>query len=641
MSGIFGLYQLSGAAVDQQDLDRQSALLKHLGRDRIRSWRGGPIGLGQLMMRTTREDIHDAQPLQKERFSLVADLRLDNREALAEKLGIADAALAEMADSAVLLAAFETWGADCVDHLIGDFAFAVWDEAQQTLTLARDHLGQRHVFYHSGESFFAFATEIKGLWALPRVPRVLVEERIAKHLARLGALDSEPGATPFEGIKALPGGTVLVVDAAGAVTTRRYWEPHAAPEHLCRDEAYYVETYRQLLTEAVACRLRRATAPAGLLMGGGFDTSSICALAGPVASETGHKFVVVSSVMPEDYRGPIHDARKWVEMCRRHMPGLDVRYVTCAGLDIITGMEAGFLYSDGPHSIGRYVNDALLNEVVAAGGRIVMDGYGGDYTVNPRGTDALARMLVKGRFATFAREFLAARQHLRLDAARTFKRYVLFPLLPPSYHQRKMHRAHGLAPHGPTMPIASEIVEANAGPPRNWGYLPAPTRVMLHVLRWIQDMTAMGTSIPAAAHGLEFTQPFHDKRIVEFGLAIPESLHFKNGRTRHLARTALADLLPPEYQDRPPGNDGLVPDFSAMAKRVEPRVLDEIERLEKSARLTKLFDFGRMRAMLTRRTVDQRKSGPGLAARQAQLAFLHARYIDWFYRDNAPPESLD
>jgi asparagine synthase (glutamine-hydrolysing) len=635
MSGIFGVYQFGGGAVGQDDLDRQSARLKHLGRDRIRSWRAGPIGLGQLMMRTTREDIYDSQPLHKQRCSLVADLRLDNREALAEKLAIAGGALAEMADSAVLLAAFEKWGADCVDHLIGDFAFAVWDDAQKSLTLARDHLGQRHVFYHGGEGFLAFATEIKGLWALPRVPRVLVEDRIGQHLAQLSALESEPGATLFEGIKAVPGGTVLIVDAAGAATMRRYWEPHAAPEHINRDEIYYIETYRKLLTEAVACRLRRATAPAGLFMGGGFDSSSICALAGRVAAETGHKFIVVSSVMPEDYRGTIHHARKWVEMCRRHIPNLDVRYVTGDGLDIFTGIEAGFLCCDGPRSPNRSVTDAVLKEVAAAGGRIVMDGHGGDYTLNPRGQDALARMLVKGRFATFAREFLAARRHLRLGAARTFKRHVLVHFLPPSYLDRKIRRAHGLALHGPTMPVAREIVEAHTVVPRKRGYLPDPADSMRRVLRWVQDARAIGTSIPAASHGLEFTQPFHDKRIVEFGLAIPESLYFKNGRTRHLARTALADLLPPEYQDRPPGNDDLGPDFLAMAKRVEPRVLAEIDRLEKFARLKKLFDFARMRAMLTRRTIDQHNSGSEFDTRQAHLAFLHARYIEWFNGDNA------
>jgi len=68
---------------------------------------------------------------------------------------------------------------------------------------------------------------------------------------------------------------------------------------------------------------------------------------------------------------------------------------------------------------------------------------------------------------------------------------------------------------------------------------------------------------------------------------------------------------------------------------VEPRVLAEIDRLEKSARLKKLFDFARMRAMLTRRTLDEHNSGSELDTRQAQLAFLHARYIEWFNGDNA------
>jgi len=114
--------------------------------------------------------------------------------------------------------------------------------------------------------------------ALPRVPRVLVEDRIAKRLARLSALESSR-RNHVRGHQGPARGTVLIVDAAGAVTMRRYWEPHAAPEHINRDESYYVETYRKLLTEAVACRVRRATAPAGLFMGGGFDSSSICALA--------------------------------------------------------------------------------------------------------------------------------------------------------------------------------------------------------------------------------------------------------------------------------------------------------------------------------------------------------------------------
>jgi len=72
-----------------------------------------------------------------------------------------------------------------------------------------------------------------------------------------------------------------------------------------------------------------------------------------------------------------------------------------------------------------------------------------------------------------------------------------------------------------------------------------------------------------------------------------------------------------------------------MAKRVEPRVLAEIDRMEKAGYLSRYFDFARMRRMLTRRTIEQHASGNEYDTRQAMLAFLAARYIEWFRRDNA------
>jgi asparagine synthase (glutamine-hydrolysing) len=636
MSGICGIFRFDGGPVEPRDLDRQITRLAHLGPDRTRTWCAGPVGLGHLMMRITREDAFDVQPLHDAGPTLVADLRLDNREEIAEALSISATALSDMPDSALLFAAYNKWGADCVAHLIGDFAFAAWDARKQSLTLARDHMGQRHVFYYQGEGFFAFASETKGLWALPQVPRVLLEDRVAQSL--LFDQPTDIGATDYEGIRAVPGGTVMTIEADGAISSRRYWEPHADPAHLGRDEAYYIETYRQVLTEAVACRLRRATTPAGLFMGGGFDSSAICALAGPAVTAQGRKFIAVSSVMPADYRGTIKHARRWVEMCRRHMPHLDVRYVTREGLDIFTGMERAFVNNDNRHSPNGYVTRKMMAELAAAGARIVMDGHGGDYTVNPRGQNFLIRLLRKGQFRRFGSEFAAMRRHLRQSAKQTLVRNVLLQLVPASWMQVWARHRSGLALFGPTLPLSRQVIEGRSKKARSRFQRKAgdSQRVgMERALRSQQDFPAQGYSVPAAAHGLEFTQPFHDKRVVEFGLAIPEELYVKNGKTRYLARAALKDLYPPEYQDRPPGNDDLGPDFFMMAKRIEPRVLAEIDRMEKAGKLSKYFNFPRMRAMLTRRRIEEHASGNEYDTRQAMLAFLTARYIEWFRGDNA------
>jgi asparagine synthase (glutamine-hydrolysing) len=634
VSGICGLVRIDGAAVDPRDLARQTTRLKHLGPDRISPWSDGSAAMAQLMMRVTREDGFDAQPVHDGPRTLVADARLDNREALAAALAIDAEALADMSDSALLMRAWRRWGDEAVEHLVGDFVFAVWDADACTLTLARDHMGQRHVFFHEGEGFFAFATEIKGLWALPDVPRELIEDRFVAGQALGDAL--EIGTTVYVGISALPGGSIGSLDTDGRFAWRRYWEPRADPAHEGQDEAYYIRTYREVLAEAVACRLRRALHPAGLFMSGGFDTGAICALAGPVIAPQGRKLVAASSVMPEGYEGAVPQCRHWVEVCRRAMPHLAVRYVTPDGLDIFTRMEEGFLANDMAHSPNRYITDALFAAVKAGGARIVMDGFGGDYTVNPRGQNALARLLVRGKWRRFFAEYAAVKRRLRLDTRRTLVRHVLYPMLPGWLARARTMRANGLRLFGPTRPLADSMLKLERARPRRSRHSPIgdPRDNMLGALGRLQNAPAMGGSIPAAWHGLEFTQPFHDKRVVEFGLAIPEDLYLKEGKERWLARKALADLYPPEFQERMPGNDALGPDFLTMARRIEPKVLAEIDRMENAGKLSRYFDFPRMRRMFMHRS-DGDDSVNQMAARQAANVFLRARYLEWFTGQNA------
>ncbi len=608
-------------------------VLAHLGPDRRRVVADGMIGLGHLSLRVTHEDLVDEQPIQSGGLLLAADVRLDNREALAAQLAIDDASLRGMADSALVLAAYRKWGADCARHLVGDFAFAIWDSGARQLLLARDHLGQRHLFFHHGGAFFAFATEIKGLWALPDAPRALPEAEIARLLLLDRARPA--GRTQFEGIGALPGGTTMVIASDGAVRQERYWTPQAGAEHLGRDEAYYRRAYREVLGEAVACRLRRNLRPGALLFSAGFDSGGIAALAAPAVGP--HRLVCVSSVAADPGGG--RDARAWVDRCARCMPHLDVHYVTCEGANPLIGVEQGFLSGDLPHSPNRYVSDALYRAAAAAGARVVMDGHGGDYTLNPRDTDAVARLLVSGRLGRFLTEFSAQRRVRRETALKTLRSVLVAALAPRALVRAWRQYRRGLAPFGATLPVRQDFVRAA----RSKGVIPfggrpkpklrAPYSIPVQVLRRMQNAVAMGGSIGAAAHGLEFTQPFHDKRVIELALAIPEDLQFRGGRPRYLAREALKDLLPPEFQSRGAENSDLSPDFMAMARGIEPQLLADIDRLEQSATLSRYFDFAKMRRMLIQ--PDTRSAARfETRTRQAMLAYLYARYIEWFRREN-------
>ncbi|MEI9803354.1 MAG: asparagine synthase-related protein [Pseudolabrys sp.] len=115
---------------------------------------------------------------------------------------------------------------------------------------------------------------------------------------------------------------------------------------------------------------------------------------------------------------------------------------------------------------------------------------------------------------------------------------------------------------------------------------------LLRVLRWQSDAANAPGTATAASYGLEVAMPFHDKRIIEFGLAIPEGLYVRDGRSRYLACKALADIYPSEFQTRDPyPNDSLDPDFNTMIDSIRPELMTEVKRMADSETLSRYVDF--------------------------------------------------
>jgi asparagine synthase (glutamine-hydrolysing) len=638
MSAIFGILNFDGAPVAAGDIERMAAALGHRGPDSSEIWRRGGVALGHGLMRITAEDCFDAQPLHDAAaaMTLVADLRLDNRDALGAAFGLASQDLRDLPDSAILLRAYQKWGAACASYLLGDFAFAIWDARLRKLVLGRDHLGQRSCYFHRGANSFFFASEIKALWTQPQVPRVLTESAIARMLMH----DMTPlhGATNYAGIEALTGGAVMTVDAAGATTRRTYWQPRADPAHQGHDEGYYIQAYRAVLGEAVACRMRRTLAPAGLLMSGGYDSSAVAALAGPVCVAQNRKLVAVCSAMPADYNGTIRHARQWVEMCRRDMAHLDVRYVTRDGLDLFSDLELNFSRGGG-NGAYHFVNRALYAAAAAAGARVILDGHGGDQTLNPRGSAALARLIARGQVQRFLSELRAHKRMTERPYWHTLKGEVL-PLLFPAVMQAWRRIKRGPVPPWHDQPVNAEFAgRMIADGTVAVGRLRASARSQIDVEAGMQralDRHVAGARSTAAAavHGLEPTQPFFDKRVVELALAIPPDLHVRNGRNRYLACRALADIYPPEFQTRWRRNDDQIPDFQRMVKRTEPKILAELTRMERSGALAHYVDFAKIRQLLTTRGPNDHNSGWEEETQVAVGGFITARFIEWFRQYN-------
>jgi asparagine synthase (glutamine-hydrolysing) len=643
MSAIFGVLRRTGAPVDERELEVMAALLSHRGPDGRRVLALDNAGLGHCLMRVNREDRFEAQPLHDPAIgvTLVADIRLDNREELAEACGITSDVLAQMADSDVLLAAWHQWGDACLEKLIGDFTIAVRDHRRKRLYLARDGMGQRGLYIHTSDGIIAFASEVKPLFTLPDVPRVLNETAIARRL--LVPVDPDPDVTLYEGVAILPGGVVRWFDDAGGGGERRFWEPHAAPEHLGKDDAYYLTAYRRIVEEATACRVRRLVGPPCLMFSGGFDSGTIAAVAGPIVAERGQAVIAVTSVLNEGEKSAQGDSRKLAEAFAGRA-GVALHTVARGEMSMFTGLEEGFARSGECFTLD-YVRAAGFALGRREGARLAMDGHGGDYTVNMLDAGMLGRILLRGQVRRFWRELWARRAFTRRSLAAILYGDVLRPLVP----QRLMRAFFDWrAARGPLW--QRRFARDDFAVTYVAGGAISPDRLRHPRVAWqrwqerwmhMQRLQLLGPpamTTMAAAHGLDFTRPFHDTRIVELALAIPEHLQFREGRERWLARTALADCLPPSLIARQPGNTPERPGQEAMFAQSLPAALAVLERDWVESPAARYVDIGKLRA-----TLAEGKSGR-LGWRNPESTFgatnamAVARFVNWFYRGNGPDQ---
>ena len=255
--------------------------LSYRGPDSRECWMDGSIGLGHAMLRTTRESLGERQPANLDgRFWIVADARLDGRaEFIVELQRSGRVVRPDAPDSELILHAYAAWGSPCVEHLRGDFSFAIWDARNKQLFCVRDHFGIKPFYYLQRASLFLFSNTLNCVRTHRGVSGELNEAAIGDFL--LFGLNCDNATTSFRDIQRLPPAHCLTISADG-VKLRRYWTaPTYGPIRYTK-AGDYIEHFQALLHEAVADRLR--TERVGILLSGGLDSSSVAAVAKEVST---------------------------------------------------------------------------------------------------------------------------------------------------------------------------------------------------------------------------------------------------------------------------------------------------------------------------------------------------------------------
>ena len=278
MCGICGILRFEkGFGVDPSLIARMSATLTHRGPNDDGIHVEGQIGLGHR--RLSIIDITGGQQPMKLDTHGVSSLvityngEIYNHVTLRRELEGLGHSFKTASDTEVILTAYREWGRQCVDRLQGMFAFAIWDEAEMVLFLARDRMGIKPLYYYLGSESFVFASEVRAILASSLV-RSELEECTLDAFLTLGYTPCPN--TMFKGIRKLMPGHTTTVEANGEMKTTAYWNfNRIAPTVFTFSDA--VERLHELLLESVRMRLM-SEVPLGVFLSGGLDSSAITAL---------------------------------------------------------------------------------------------------------------------------------------------------------------------------------------------------------------------------------------------------------------------------------------------------------------------------------------------------------------------------
>lgn len=285
MCGIVGV--VGQAPQQSRDwLAEAVSVLHHRGPDGSGVWwsNDGHAGLGHTRLAIVDLSASGDQPMHSidGRHAIVFNGEIYNYRELGRQLAGLGHEFASDSDTEVLLAAYRQWGPDCLEHLVGMFAFAIYDQVDRVLFAARDRAGEKPLFYRRQSGRLSFASELKGLFADPSLPRRVDAEALDQYLA-CGYVPA--GQCIIQGVNKLPPAHALRFDGrSGAFRCWRYWQLPEEPE----PEALYhanendlLDEMQSLLQTSVEQQLH-AEVPVGVLLSGGVDSSLVAALAARV-----------------------------------------------------------------------------------------------------------------------------------------------------------------------------------------------------------------------------------------------------------------------------------------------------------------------------------------------------------------------
>jgi asparagine synthase (glutamine-hydrolysing) len=538
---------------------------------------------------------------QSNRPQFAADLRIDNHSDLVRELGLPSTA----SDDEVLAHAWARWDFEIVEHLIGGFAFACWDPARQTLFLARDHVGERPLYFArspgrspGSECSFAFASTPPGLCALSSVNRRIHTAAMARFLAALSPVGTE---TFFEGVERLLPAHWMKVSPAG-IEIRRYWHPvPSRPIRYARDSDY-IDDFRERFDRAVADRLSGEDGIASQLSAG-LDSSSVTVTAARLLAKEGRRLTSFTAVPRSGYDGSAPPGRFGDEGAMASevaalYPNIDHVFLNTEGRDLLASSRRDARLTGQPtfNPTNMLWIDATLDGMRSRGLSVLLSATGGNATTSFGGLIGLSDLFRSGHwFKLFrlTRELRAGGHTSWRGAAGWVTGSIVPQWLRRLYHPTMRDFSMTYSAVHPQ--IATQYALREHALAEFFGVESSTDSVRRNLYEYYDP----GIHNAAAAAGWQVEQrdATMDKRIFDFCFGIPIEQYLAGGQARSIIRRAMQGQLP-ESTLRRTARGLQSADWYMTLRAARPQLLAELTRIEHSPLACHILDVPRLRTLL-------------------------------------------
>jgi asparagine synthase (glutamine-hydrolysing) len=559
MCGIAGVMKFGkDVRADSGAVRRMCTAMAHRGPDDDGFYTDGPTGIG--MRRLSIIDVAGGhQPISNETDTvwIVFNGEIYNHADLRKDLELRGHRYRTNSDTETIVHLYEEYGRECVHHLRGMFAFAIWDREKRTLFVARDRLGIKPLYYRLTAESFLFGSEIKVIHAYGGVRLDFHFAALPEYLA-FGYLSGEE--TFYDGIRKLMPGHWMELNEAGETRMEQYWDLDVSSTEAAHDERYYVDGYRDLLEQAVKSHLM-SDVPLGVFLSGGVDSSAVAALMTKIRQSPIETFSV-------GYAEETYSELPYARAVAKHLNSLH-HEVLVSQTEFFDALPRLIWHEDEPvawpSSVSLYFVAKLARERVT----VVLTGEGSDetlggytryaYTLKNQALDQTYRRAVPGFIRAGVRNLIARSPLIGATVRRKLSHTFLGldSSSWSSFYFDNFFSAFSEAEQGGLLSQeALQRVSHGAAYAHVLGYWEKSKGELLQRLLYTDIKTylvelLMKQDNMSMAASIESRVPFLDHVLVEFATRIPRQVQLKGFAGKQILKKAVEDLLPHSILYRP------------------------------------------------------------------------------------------